>query len=110
MFREKFKIVNISTETARSSLQARNNPIYTYLSAKHGVLFSMLVMISTSIVSMKPQHFSQRKVTTDIRVENKESFWVSSLYLISEVVDTASCTQGSKLLIIPKEQSMCDVQ
>lgn len=54
-----------------------------------------------SVRSMISQHLSQRKVSTHIRVENKERLRVTALYLVTKVIDSTRSAQGSKLLIIP---------
>ena len=50
---------------------------------------------------MELGHLPDREVTADVRVEDKEGSGIASQYLVSEMIDSARCSQRSILLQVP---------
>lgn len=60
-------------------------------------------MVALPSAPVEVQHVGEREITAYITVENEERLRISSLYLITKVVNPACSSKGSELLIIPKK-------
>lgn len=60
----------------------------------------------TGFTDVKVVKLSQRKISANVTVENKETFWIAGSDLISKVVETAGGSQFNELLQIANRHAI----
>lgn len=77
---------------------SRENLGLLYLSSHHST------ESTNGFSAMEFQHLIQREVTTDISIHDEEWLWIARQNLVTEMIQTTSCTQGSVFLKISKKR------